>query len=144
MAKVILTAAVLPCILRVSEVAKQTTLAPVQIRRLVESGKFPRPIYLGPSRAPNSARGWRGADVANWVNRPEVPRVHVTVCELPNMMHAAAVVEQTGICKVHIWRLIESGKFPRPISRGASEPKNTPRVWRGQDIVDWIASRSTV
>lgn len=43
----------------------------------------------------------------------------------------------TTFSQVHVYRLIKSGKFPRPVQIGVR------RVgWRAQEIFSWLAERS--
>ncbi len=53
-----------PLILREPEVVAMVKLSPATIRRRVLDGTFPAPVRLGPK-----AKGWRRADLLEWVNR---------------------------------------------------------------------------
>lgn len=42
--------------------------------------------------------------------------------------------------RVHIWRLMECGKFPQAFKLG--EFRNSPPVWRLSEIFDWLDSKA--
>lgn len=42
-------------------------------------------------------------------------------------------------CKVHLMRLEDRGKFP--LSFKLAEHRNSPRVWRLCEVVDWLEVR---
>ena len=49
-------------ILKASEVARITTLSRPTIYRLIEQGRFPRPLQLS-----NQAVGWRKNEIEDWL-----------------------------------------------------------------------------
>ena len=44
-------------------------------------------------------------------------------------------------CKVHLARLEESGDFPRSFK--LRKFRNSPRVWKLAEVLEWLQSRST-
>ena len=42
--------------------------------------------------------------------------------------------------RTHIWRLIDSGKFPRAFKLG--EHRNSPPVWWLKEVIDWLESKA--
>lgn len=55
-----------PQILRLNEVKEQTRLSKATIYRMLARGEFPRPISLT-----DRLRGWRRADIDNWLESRE-------------------------------------------------------------------------
>jgi predicted DNA-binding transcriptional regulator AlpA len=44
--------------------------------------------------------------------------------------------------RTHIWRLIESGDFPKPFKLG--NYRNSPPVWWLRDIFEWLDRKAAI
>jgi predicted DNA-binding transcriptional regulator AlpA len=43
-------------------------------------------------------------------------------------------------CRAHIWRLMESGEFPKAFKLGPY--RNSPPVWWQKDIIEWLDAKA--
>ena len=60
----------------------------------------------------------------------------LAVSGLPNLMRFPQVIAATGLSRSTIYKLINAGKFPRPMKLGGKI-----NGWRGKDISNWIESQ---
>ena len=63
-----MTVTEVPPIVRIATVAHYLGVSKRTIYRMVNNGDFPRPILLGAATSKNAPKGWRGQDVADWIN----------------------------------------------------------------------------
>lgn len=54
----------------------------------------------------------------------------------PALLRRPEVTQLTGMCRSHIYRLIQQGEFPPPVHLGARMV-----AWRAEEVAEWIRSR---
>lgn len=53
------------------------------------------------------------------------------------LLDVAAVAQLLGVSPRHVWRLADSGDFPRPVAVGSKLKR-----WSRAVVVEWIASQT--
>lgn len=56
--------------------------------------------------------------------------------ETESLLRLPEVERRTGLRRAHLYQLVRSGRFPRPLKIG-----DRASAWRASEIVAWIASR---
>ena len=137
-------------LLRRGEVVARTTISPAQIYVLINAGKFPPPIELGPR-----ARAWLEIEIDAWLRsrmdarpstgplvvRAEIPPWRPAVDGIGSpcgirMIRLPEVMRRVRLCKSEIYRRIHADLFPRPVAIGVQSS-----AWVRHEIEAWVRER---
>ena len=114
--------------LKLQQVENLTSLTRWTIDRLIEKGRFPKPIAERPTRL------WSRLDIQNWIaQRCADSGKDTTASRLINL---DAVVEATGYHYSTIYRRIQKNRFPAPVRLSSRRV-----AWIRSEIRDWVHSQ---
>lgn len=54
------------------------------------------------------------------------------------------VIAKTSLSRSSIYRKMEEGKFPRPVSLSDSTARGSPKAWRLSEVQAWIQERTAL